>query len=111
MKVGEKWTEQKNGGNTNHKYGIIGFKQHLPSAVAAYFAGVIFFVLLMCWFFENKRQTKMKLKVSVLKTEKNNCGNAHLKYSIRGFDRHLTYDAAVDVATVFLAVDVLVVLK
>ena len=53
------------------------------------------FMLLMRWFFEKKCRTKMKLKFSVSKTEQKNCGNAHSKYNIPGFNRHLTYDVAV----------------
>ena len=47
MKVRKKLTEQKNGGNAKRKYGIIGFKRHLPGAVDVSVDGVIFFVLLM----------------------------------------------------------------
>ena len=74
MKVSEKWTEQKNGVNDIPEYGKRGLKWNLPGAVA----GFIFFVLLMSWFFENKSQTKMKLKVSVKNTEQKKCGNTHL---------------------------------
>ena len=54
-------------------------------------AGVLFFVLLLRLFLDNKRQTKMKMKVSVKLIEQKNCGNAHHKYAIKGFDRHLPY--------------------
>ena len=33
MKVWQKLTEQKNGGNANHIYGIIWYKLNLPGAV------------------------------------------------------------------------------
>ena len=69
MKVIKEWTEQKNVGDNNHKYAIRGFKQHLLGDVSVACSGVFFFVLLLRWFFENKCQTKMKLKVSVKLTE------------------------------------------
>ena len=52
INVSKRWKKNK-GGNANCKYGIRGFKQHLPGAVAV--SGVLFFLLLMRWFFEKKR--------------------------------------------------------
>ena len=68
-----------NGGNANRKYAVRGFKGHLPNSVAISVDGVLFFVILMRWFFENNCRTKIKLKVSVKLTEQKNCGNAHRK--------------------------------
>ena len=45
---------------------------------------VLFFMLLI--YFLNKRQTKMKLKVSFNKSEHKNWGNAHCKYAMRSFN-------------------------
>ena len=59
LRVRVKWTEQNNCGNAHHKYAIRGFDQHPTYAVA----DIIFFVLLLYWLFENKRNTNMKLKV------------------------------------------------
>ena len=95
------------GWNANSKYAIRGLKRHLPDDVAVAVSGVLFFVLLLRWFVENNRKTKIKLKVSVKLTEQKNCGNAHRKYVIRGFDRHLPYAVAVAVS-VAIAVDVAV---
>ena len=66
VKVSGEWTKNNNCGNANPKYTIRGFKWHLPSAVSA----VLFFVPLLRWLFKNKRQTKMKLKVSEEWTDK-----------------------------------------
>ena len=55
--------EQKNGVNSHRKYAIREFKCHLTSTVDVAVA-FFFFVLLLCLLFENKRQTKIKLKVS-----------------------------------------------
>ena len=80
------------------KYSIRELKRHLPSAVDVSVAGVLFFVMLLHWLFENKQQTKMKLKVSGEWTEKNNSVNAHCKYTIRGFERHLPSSVSVSVS-------------
>ena len=64
-RLAKKIIEQKNGGNDNCKYGIRGFKRNFPVAVDVSVYIVLFFVLSVCWFFENKLQTKIKLKVSV----------------------------------------------
>ena len=82
LKVSIQLTEQNNCGNTHRKYIIRGFNGHLPYAVGV--AGVLFFVLLMRWLFENKRETKIKLKVSGESTEQKNGGSADRKYAIRG---------------------------
>ena len=114
MKFSKEWMEQKTGGNDNHKYIIRGFKWHLLGAVAVAVAFVFFFVLSVCWFFENKRWTKIKLKVSVILTEQKNYKNVHRKYVIRGFKRHLPYDVAVGVAldeVLFISVATLIVWK
>ena len=39
--------EQNNGGNAYRRYGIMGFKRHLPGAVDVAVAGVPFFVILV----------------------------------------------------------------
>ena len=46
----------------------------------------------------------MKLKVSVKLTEQKSCGNAHCKYAIRGFDRHIPYAVDVYVSAVLFFV-------
>ena len=56
----------------------------------------------MHWLFEIKRQTKMKLKVSGERMEQNYSGNAHRKYSIRGFKRHLPSTVSVSSALFFV---------
>ena len=94
MKVSEKWPQQKNGGNANNIYGIICFKRKLPGAVAVDVSVVLIFVLLLRWFLKWSAK-KMKLKANFKKSEQQNWGNANLKYAIRVFDRHLTYDVAV----------------
>ena len=104
MKVRKKLTEKNYDGNNNREYAIRGFKRHVPGAVFVAVADVLFFVLLMRWFFFKKPETNMKLEVRVLETEQNNCRNAHCKYAIRGFDRHLPCDVSVSVAAVLFFV-------
>ena len=59
---------------------------------------------------ENKRQTKMKLKVSRECTRKNGIINSDHKYTMRGFERHLPSAVAVsDTAVFFGAVAALIV--
>ena len=84
------------------KYAIIEFKRHILPAFAVAVAAVLFFVLFLCWLFGNKRQTKMKLKVSGEQTEQKNSGNDHHKYSIRGFTSHLPSTVAVASVILFL---------
>ena len=68
-----------------------------------------------CWFcsifcavaaliFENKCETKMKLKVSAKWTEQDYSGNDHCKYFIIVFKRHLPSNVAVDVDVVLFFV-------
>ena len=92
--------------NAHRKYSIRGFERHLPSDVDVdvAVACVLFSVLIMCWLFKNKRQTKMKLKVSAKWTEQKNCGNAHPKCTVGGFDRHLPSDFVDAVSSVFFFV-------
>ena len=77
--------KQKNVENAQCKYTIRGFKLHFPSgfdvavAVAAAFDAGLFFVLLLYLWFENKFQTKMKVKASGEWTEQNNGRSAHCK--------------------------------
>ena len=64
LKVGIKLTEQNNCGNSYHKYNIRGFYRHLPYALDVSVYGVLFFVMLLRWLFENKLDMKIKLKFS-----------------------------------------------
>ena len=84
LKVSVKSMEQKNCGNAHHKYATMGFDGHLIYYVAVTVAGVLFFVLFLCRLFENKCDTKMKLKVIREWTEQKNSGSADSKYTIRG---------------------------
>ena len=77
MKVIKKLTDQKKGKHVNRKYATRGFKRNLTSSFAVAGDGVLLFVLFLRLFFENKRRTKMKLKLSVKLREQNNCRNAH----------------------------------
>ena len=61
------------------KYAMRDFDVHLPFAVYVSVAAVLFFVLLLRLLFENKRKTKMKLKVSKELTEQKNGGIADCK--------------------------------
>ena len=58
--------EQNNCGNSHCKYAIRGFDRHSPFDVAIAIAAVLFFVLLLCWFFENIRRMYQKMTSSVL---------------------------------------------
>ena len=75
LKVSVKLTEQSNCKNSHSKYAIKGFDRHSPYDVDV--AAVLFFVLLLHWFFENKRDTNIKLKVSIELNEQKNGGSAH----------------------------------
>ena len=79
LKVRFKKWEQKNWVNAHQKYAIIGFDRHLPYDVAVDVAAVLFFVMLLCWLFENQRDMKMKLNISREWTKHKNDGNAHRK--------------------------------
>ena len=78
FKVSEEWTEQRKYGNAYCKYAVRGFKRRLLGDLAVAVAVVFSFVLLLRWFFENKRLTKMKLMVTGEWMEKNDIGNAHV---------------------------------
>ena len=78
--------EQNNCRNAHRKYAIWVSDRHLPSAVAVAVYGVLFFVLLLRWLFENKRETKMKLNVSGEWTEQKKGIINHCKYAIRGLN-------------------------
>ena len=81
MKVRKEWKEQKNSRGATLKYAIRGFKRHLLGAVEVVVsvAGVINFVLLLSWCFENKPWIIMKHKVSIKLIYQKNCGNSHYK--------------------------------
>ena len=49
---------------------------------------------------KNKRKKKMKLKVRGKRIEQKNCGNAHRKYAIRGFNQHMSSSVDVNVVHV-----------
>ena len=76
---------KNNGRNALHKYDIRGFKRRLPSSVDVAVYTIIFYVLLLTWFFEDKRKTTIKVKFSRESAEQNNCGEYPRKYAIRGF--------------------------
>ena len=112
-KVSKKWTYQKIVGNANHIYRIRWFKRQLTGAVSVDVGvdvGVdvsvavsvdvsvsVFFVMLLRWFFEKKRQTKMKLKARFKKSEQKNWGNTHCKYAIIGFNWYLPHPVSITV--------------
>ena len=77
MKVSGELREQKNVRKAHRKYSIRGFERNLPSAVDVADAAVVFFVLFLCWLFENKRQTTIKPEVGGKWTEKKNGGKFH----------------------------------
>ena len=69
--------------NADRKYAIRGFNLHLPYAVYNHVSSVLFFVLFVWWLFENRRDTKIKMKESREPTKQKNGGIPDSKYYTR----------------------------